>query len=85
MYAWDQAERPQRRCIKDAERPSVCGGNATSPKRPRPSRSVETDDDADDEDVPPLDSTVCALGSVSVGALANNNVRLLILDLGENL
>ena len=43
------------------------------------------DDDADDEDVPPLDPAVCALGGVSVGALADDNVRLLVLDLGEDL
>jgi len=43
------------------------------------------DDDANDEDVPPLDPAVCALGSVPVGALADDNVRLLVLDLGEDL
>ena len=43
------------------------------------------DDDADDEHVPPLDSVVGALGRVSVGALADDNVLLLVLDLGEEL
>ena len=33
------------------------------------------------EDAPPLDTRVGALGRVPVGALANNNVALLVLDL----
>ena len=41
------------------------------------------DDDADDKEVPPLDTAVGALGSVAVGALAHDNVRLLVLDLGQ--
>lgn len=43
------------------------------------------DDDADDEEVPPLDAGVCALGGVAVGALADDDVLLLVLDLGEEL
>lgn len=42
-------------------------------------------DDANDEDVPPLDAAVCGLGRVTVGALAHNNILLLILDLGQEL
>lgn len=37
-------------------------------------------DNADDEQVPPLDTAVGALGSVSVGALTDDNVALFILD-----
>lgn len=44
-----------------------------------------TNDDADDEEVPPLDSGVCALGGVAVGALADDDVLLLVLDLGEEI
>ncbi|KAK1249148.1 hypothetical protein MKX07_002664 [Trichoderma sp. CBMAI-0711] len=43
------------------------------------------DDDANDEEVPPLDAGVRALGGVAVGALADDNVLLLVLDLGEKL
>lgn len=39
-------------------------------------------DDANDKHVPPLDSAVGALGGVSVGALTDNDVLLLVLDLG---
>jgi hypothetical protein len=35
------------------------------------------------EDTPPLDSRVRALGRVSVYALADDNVRLLVLNLGQ--
>lgn len=42
-------------------------------------------DDAQDENVPPLDPAVGALGRVAVGALADDNVLLLVPDLGENL
>lgn len=31
-------------------------------------------DDTNDKDVPPLDTAVCALGSVAMGALADDNV-----------
>lgn len=41
------------------------------------------DDNAEDEDVPPLDTAVCALCSVAVGALADDDVGLLVLDLGQ--
>jgi hypothetical protein len=44
-----------------------------------------TNDDADDEEVPPLDSGVCALGGVAVGALADDDVLLLVLDLGKEI
>jgi hypothetical protein len=40
---------------------------------------------SDDEHVPPLDTGVGALGGVAVGALADDNVGLLVLDLGEEL
>lgn len=43
------------------------------------------DDDANDENVPPLDAGVCRLGRVAVGALADDNVLLLILDLRQEL
>lgn len=42
-------------------------------------------DDANDEQVPPFDSGVCALGGVAVGALTEDNVLLLVLDLGEEI
>lgn len=42
-------------------------------------------DNSDDEDVPPLHSAVGALCGIPVGALADYDVRLLILDLGEDL
>jgi hypothetical protein len=41
------------------------------------------DDDAHLEDAPPLDAGVGALGGVAVGALADDDVALLVLDLGE--
>jgi hypothetical protein len=37
------------------------------------------------EYAPPFDPAVCALCSVSVGSFAKNNVRLLVLDLGQEL
>lgn len=43
------------------------------------------DDDADDEEIPPLDSGVGALGRIAVVALAENDVLLLVLDLGQEL
>ena len=42
-----------------------------------------SNDDADDERVPPLDSAVGALGRVAVGSFAEDNVHLLVLDLLE--
>ena len=44
-----------------------------------------SDEDPHLEDAPPLDAGVRALGSVTVRALADDNVALLILDLGEKL
>jgi hypothetical protein len=41
------------------------------------------DDDAHLEDAPPLDAGVGALGGVAVGALADDDVSLFVLDLGE--
>jgi hypothetical protein len=41
------------------------------------------DDDAHLENAPPLDAGVGALGGVAVGAFADDNVALLVLDLGE--
>ena len=43
------------------------------------------DNDAEDEQVPPLDSAVGALGGVSVGALSDDNVGLLVLDLRKEI
>lgn len=43
------------------------------------------DDNAQDEDVPPLDTAVGALGSVAVGTFAEDNVLLLVPDLGEEI
>jgi hypothetical protein len=37
------------------------------------------------EYAPPLDSAVCTLCRISMGPLANNNIRLLIPDLGKEL
>lgn len=37
-------------------------------------------DNTDNKQVPPLDSAVGALGRVTVGALTNNDIALLILD-----
>lgn len=42
-------------------------------------------DDAEDEEVPPLDAGVGALGGVAVGTLAHDDVALLVLDGGEEL
>lgn len=42
-----------------------------------------TNDETDDKDIPPLDACVGALGGVAVGALADDDVLLLVLDLGE--
>ena len=41
------------------------------------------DHDAHLEDAPPLDAGVGALGGVAVGAFADDDVALLVLDLGE--
>lgn len=41
---------------------------------------VFTNNDTNDKQVPPFDPAVGALGCVSVGALSNNDVRLLVLD-----
>lgn len=40
-------------------------------------------DKADDKEIPPLDACVGALGGVAVGALTDDDVLLLVLDLGE--
>lgn len=40
---------------------------------------------ADLEETPPLDTSVGALGSVSVSSLADNDVALLVLDLSHEL
>jgi hypothetical protein len=42
-------------------------------------------DDTNDKQVPPLDAGVGALGGVAVDALADDNVLLLVLDLGKEL
>lgn len=38
-----------------------------------------------DEEVPPLDTGVGALGGVAMGAFADNDVLLLVLDLGQEI
>ena len=43
------------------------------------------DEHAELEDAPPLDAGVGALGRVPVGALASDDVRLLVLDLRQEL
>jgi hypothetical protein len=43
------------------------------------------DHDAHLEDAPPLDAGVGALGGVAVGAFADDDVALFVLDLGEEL
>jgi hypothetical protein len=42
-------------------------------------------DDTNNKHVPPLDSAVCALGGVSVSALTDNDILLLVLDLGKEI
>ena len=42
-----------------------------------------TNNNADDEEVPPLDSGVCAFSSVAVSAFTEDDVLLLVLDLGK--
>ena len=42
-------------------------------------------DDANDKQVPPLDARVGALGRVAVCPLADDDVGLLVLDLGQEL
>ena len=49
------------------------------PPQPPNLEHTLANDNADDENVPPLDSAVGALGRVTVGALADDNVALLIL------
>ena len=39
--------------------------------------------DAKLEDAPPLDTSICRLGCVAVGALADNDVGLFVFDLVE--
>ena len=51
------------------------------PAQPPDLEESLTDDKADDEDVPPLDTGVCALGGVAVRALTDDDVGLLVLDL----
>jgi hypothetical protein len=38
---------------------------------------------SDDKEVPPLDTVVGAFGGVSVGSFADDDVLLLVLDLGK--
>lgn len=40
-------------------------------------------DNTDNKQVPPLDTSVCAFGCVAVSAFAHNDILLLILDLSE--
>lgn len=41
--------------------------------------------DTNNKEIPPLDAAVCALGGVAVGAFTDDNVLLLVLDLGKEL
>ena len=43
------------------------------------------DDDANDKQIPPLDSGIGALGGVTVCALADDDVLLLVLDLSQEI
>lgn len=43
------------------------------------------EDDTDNKQIPPLDAGVGALGGVAVGSLSDNNVLLLVFDLGEEI
>lgn len=55
------------------------------PSQPPDLEERFANDNTDDEDIPPLDSTVGALGRVAVGALADDDIRLLVLDLSKEL
>lgn len=49
------------------------------PSQPPDLKDALANDDTNDKKIPPLDSTVGALSRVTVGALADNNIALLIL------
>lgn len=55
------------------------------PPQPPDLENRLANDDANDKQVPPLDAAVCALGGVAVGALADNDVALLVLNHLEQL
>ena len=77
-----------RRINTSAERALVEAGSAgilylEEALEPPDLEDALADDDAHLEDAPPLDAGVGALGGVAVGALADDNVALLVFDLGE--
>jgi hypothetical protein len=43
------------------------------------------EDDSNDKQIPPLDTRVGALGGVAVSSLTEDDVLLLVLDIGEEL
>lgn len=53
------------------------------PSQPPDLENRLANDHAQNKDVPPLDAAIRALGGVAVGALAHDDIRLLVLDLGE--
>ena len=77
-----------RRINTSAERALVEAGSAgildlEEALEPPDLEDALADDDAHLEDAPPLDAGVGALGGVAVGALADDDVALLVFDLGE--
>ena len=77
-----------RRINTSAERALVEAGSAgildlEEALEPPDLEDALADDDAHLEDAPPLDAGVGALGGVAVGAFADDDVALLVLDLGE--
>lgn len=87
-------EKKGLRCYNAAMRmilPTISGKSLHHPLHlEEPSQPPDLEDrlahnDTQDEDIPPFDAAVCALGGIAVGALANDNVGLLVLDLGKKL
>ena len=79
-----------RRYNTSAERALVEAGSAgildlEEALEPPDLEDALADDDAHLEDAPPLDAGVGALGGVAVGAFADDDVALFVLDLGEEL
>ena len=77
-----------RRINTSAERALVEAGSAgildlEEALEPPDLEDALADDDTHLEDAPPLDTGVGALGGVAVGAFADDDVALLVLDLGE--
>jgi hypothetical protein len=53
------------------------------PLQPPDLEETLADEEYQLEDAPPLDARVGALGRIPVGSLADDNVALLVLDLGS--